>query len=92
MEIPVGEGDDAALYAGARDLSAAIRHHRSTAGFGFNTRVRVEGLILPSGSWEKRWPLIARDILDGHNVEEAAVSFAANGGLTMTLVPMASDA
>jgi len=91
-EIPVDATDGDALYADARELTASIRHHRSTAGFGFNTRVRIEGLALPSGTWERHWPMISRDMFEGHNLESADVTFAPGGGFTMTLVPVAADA
>ncbi|MCC7008416.1 MAG: valine--tRNA ligase [Acidobacteria bacterium] len=87
-DLGVEGSDDGRLYADARHVTAAIRHHRSTAGLGFNTRVRIEGLALESGRWEQHWPLLSRDVLDGNNVESADVVFGRVPSIAMTLVPV----
>jgi valyl-tRNA synthetase len=91
-DLEASAADNALLYQDARALTAAIRHHRSTAGLGFNTRVRITGLTLAAGPWQRHWPLIERDILDGHNVESAEVSYAETGSLDMTITPAGRDA
>jgi hypothetical protein len=80
------------LYRNVEEITAAIRHHRSTAGFGFNTRVRIEGLTLSRNRWERQWPMIERDVLDGNNIESADVSFSGDSAnYQMTLVPVAGS-
>ena len=91
-ELLVDDTDGALLYAHARELTASIRHQRSTTGLGFNTRVRIADLTLEKGSWEVEWPSIRSDIFEGNNVEEAEVRFARDGSLDMKLVPVAPDA
>jgi len=80
--------DDGEVYARACEVTAAIRQHRSTAGLGFNTRVRIEQFVLEKERWARPWPLVARDVLDGNNVESADVSFGPASGIVMTLVPI----
>ena len=86
------EADTDVLYADARAVTAAIRHHRSTAGFGFNTRVRVTGLTLPAGTWERDWPLVATDVMEGTNLESVDVVFGGPGPIDMTLTAVTPDA
>ena len=91
-ELIVDEADTDVLYADARAVTAAIRHHRSTAGFGFNTRVRVTGLTLPAGTWERDWPLVATDVMEGTNLESVDVVFGGPGPIDMTLTAVTPDA
>jgi valyl-tRNA synthetase len=91
-DLGLDDVDDGRLYADARQVTAAIRHHRSTAGLGFNTRVRIEPLTLEAGRWERHWPLLSRDVLDGNNVESADVTFGAESAISMTLVPIVVSA
>ena len=91
-ELVIDEADTGTLYSDARAVTAAIRHHRSTAGFGFNTRVRVTGLTLPAGSWERDWPLVSADVMEGTNIESVDVVFGGQGAFDMTLTAVTPDA
>jgi hypothetical protein len=90
-ELRIEASESARLFVDARELTAAIRHHRSTAGLGFNTRVRIEGLTLSSSAWERHWPSVSADLLEGNNVEDVDVTFAQAGTLEMKLVPLSRE-
>jgi valyl-tRNA synthetase len=91
-ELESSASESSTLFNEAREITASIRHHRSTAGLGFNTRVRIEGMTLASGVYQTCWPLIESDVLEGNNVESAEVLDASTGSLNMKLSPVAPDA
>ena len=87
-ELLLQDGDGEQLYVDSRELTATIRHHRSTDGLSFNTPV-VLSAVLSAATWEQRWSLVERDILEGLNVADARISFGDEGSIKLT--PQPSD-
>jgi valyl-tRNA synthetase len=79
------------LYTNLEEVTALIRHKRSTAGLGFNTRVRLKNLRISKNLWEQQWRFVERDVLEGHNAESAEVSFTTEGGMDVTVEPIAQS-
>jgi valyl-tRNA synthetase len=61
----------------ASDITARIRHLRSTHGFGFGTPVRARLTLAPEV--QSSWLDIRQDVLAGNNIVEAEVRFADTG-------------
>jgi valyl-tRNA synthetase len=76
-EIPAGPGDEAAEASAAlqhaREVTAMIRHQRSSRKWGFRKAVRATFVLAESR--RPYWKSIERDILAGNNVAGHAVTF-----------------
>ena len=73
----------------ASDITARIRHLRSTQGLGFGTPVRARLTLAPG--FQSSWPDIRQDVLAGNNIVEAEVRFA-DTGLDASIEPVQSHA
>jgi valyl-tRNA synthetase len=78
-------------FVRASEITALIRHKRSTMNLGFSVRVRARDLTLTSTDSEV-WPVIERDVLAGNNVVEATVQIVSAGALDVTLEAVPADA
>jgi valyl-tRNA synthetase len=86
------DGPDEAAFARASQITALIRHKRSTLSLGFSVRVRATSLTLPDAGDRATWAAIERDVLAGNNVVDAAVQFVSTGALDATIEPVPADA
>jgi valyl-tRNA synthetase len=91
LEVLAGAGASEAAFVRASEITALIRHKRSTMNLGFSVRVRARDLTL-SDEDRDVWPAIERDVLAGNNVAEATVRLAAAGPPDVTLEPVPADA
>ncbi len=80
-----------AAFVHASEITALIRHKRSTMNLGFSIRVRAKDLTLTSIHSEV-WPVIERDVLAGNNVVDATVQVVPSGALDVTLEAVPADA
>jgi valyl-tRNA synthetase len=80
---------DLDALARASAVTAGLRQERSSRKLGFGVPVRAT-LTLPT-DFGAHWRLIARDVLDGNNVLDAAVEFAGDA-LQVSIEPHAADA
>jgi valyl-tRNA synthetase len=87
--IDPAESDTA--FVRASEITALIRHKRSTMNLGFSVRVRAKDLTL-TGTDTEVWPAIERDVLAGNNVVEATVQIVPAGVLDVTLEAVPADA
>jgi valyl-tRNA synthetase len=69
----------------ASDITARIRHLRSTQGLGFGTPVRARLTLAPE--CQSSWSDIRQDVLAGNNIVEAEVRFA-DTGLDASIEPV----
>jgi valyl-tRNA synthetase len=80
---------DAAAIEQASAITASLRQERSSRKLGFGVPVRATmTLTLP---YEKHWPAISRDVLEGNNVAAASVVFDPER-FEVTVEPQAPDA
>jgi valyl-tRNA synthetase len=73
----------------ASEITARIRHLRSTQGLGFGTPVRATLTLMPGS--EATWTDIQHDVLGGNNILEATVRFA-DTGLDAAIEPVVPHA
>jgi valyl-tRNA synthetase len=91
LEALIGAAGSDAAFVRASEITALIRHKRSTMNLGFSVRVRARDLTLSSDDTDV-WPAIEQDVLAGNNVADATVRIAAAGPPDVTLEPVPADA
>jgi valyl-tRNA synthetase len=80
---------DLAAVEQASEVTAGLRHERSSRKLGFGVPVRAE--VRLTAAHEAHWPAIARDVLAGNNVIAAEVSFAGDA-VQVTIEPQPANA
>jgi valyl-tRNA synthetase len=80
---------DAAAFDQAREVTALIRHQRSSKSLGFGVPVRAR-LVL-THNYRQGWPAIESDLLAGNNIIAADVTFDPTR-LEVTIEPNPVDA
>ena len=91
IEALIDPSESDAAFVRASEITALIRHKRSTMNLGFSVRVRAKDLMLTSTD-RAVWPVIERDVLAGNNVVEATVQIVPAGALDVTLEAVPADA
>jgi valyl-tRNA synthetase len=91
IEALIDPAESDAAFVRASEITALIRHKRSTMNLGFSVRVRAKDLTLTSMDTAV-WPVIERDVLAGNNVVEATVQIVSAGALDVTLEAVPADA
>jgi valyl-tRNA synthetase len=91
IEGLIDPAESDAAFVRASEITALIRHKRSTMNLGFSVRVRAKDLTLTSTD-RAVWAVIERDVLAGNNVVEATVQIVPAGSLDVTLEAVPADA
>ena len=91
IEALIDPAESDAAFVRASEITALIRHKRSTMNLGFSVRVRARDLTLDTRDTDV-WPVIERDVLAGNNVVDATVQIVPSGALDVTLEAVPADA
>jgi valyl-tRNA synthetase len=91
IEALIDPAESDAAFVRASEITALIRHKRSTMNLGFSVRVRAKDLTLTSTD-RAVWAVIERDVLAGNNVVDATVQIVPAGALDVTLEAVPADA